>query len=104
MKSRSLSLKACIDEVAMLQGWSRWEPGDVNPEAKNKPRDICPVKTGYGISFGGIKIFEGVSTYSVMDKIAQALPNTIDATKARQQMLQVCNPFFFCMGCFFSWG
>lgn len=75
---------ACI-----WQGWSRWEPGDVDPDNKNKPREICPVKKGYGLGISGLGIYEGVSPYSVLDKLGKVLPSTLDAMKAKQQAWQV---------------
>lgn len=74
----------------LLQGWSRWEPGDVDPDNKNKPREICPVKKGYGMGISGIGVYEGVSPYSVLDKLGRVLPSTLDAMKAKQQAWQVC--------------
>lgn len=38
-----------------LQGWSQWELGDVNEHAKNKARDVCPVKKGYGMGISAMK-------------------------------------------------
>ena len=72
-----------------MQGWSRWNPGDVNPDAKNKPREICPVKNGYGLGFESMRVFEGgVSPYSIMDKLGRVLLPSLDAIKARQQTYQ----------------
>ena len=76
------------------QGWSRWEPGDVDPDNKNKPREICPVKKGYGMGISGINVYDNVSPYSVLDKLGRVLPGTLDEVKTRQQMWQVC---FFAM-------
>ena len=71
------------------QGWSRWEPGDVDPDNKNKPREICPVKKGYGMGINSISIYEGATPYSLLDKLGKVLPGTLDAMKAKQQAWQV---------------
>lgn len=44
-----------------------------------------------GIS--GMGIYEGVSPYSVLDKLGKVLPGTLDAMKAKQQAWQVCIMF-----------
>lgn len=67
------------------KGWSKWEPGDVDPEAKNKPREICAPKKGYGMGLDMIKPFKGVSWYSVMQDLKIILPTSLDASKALQQ-------------------
>jgi hypothetical protein len=63
------------------QGWSKWEPGDVNPEAKNKPRDICPVKKGYGMGVVSISPIVGASLHSVVDKLSKVIPTTLDENR-----------------------
>ncbi len=84
----------------------------MDPDNKNKPREICPVKKGYGLGISGMGIYEvctrksdlysvfascwlmfileqGVSPYSVLDKLGKVLPSTLDAMKAKQQAWQV---------------
>ena len=61
----------------------------MDPDNKNKPRDICPVKKGYGMGVSGINVYENVSPYSVLDKLGKILPGTLDAMKAKQQAWQV---------------
>ena len=88
---------ACFPLVMLLlQGWSRWEPGDVDPDNKNKPREICPVKKGYGMGISGISVYDNVSPYSVLDKLGRILPGTLDEVKTRQQAWQVCSFFKAC--------
>jgi hypothetical protein len=60
----------------------------VNPEAKNKPRDICPVKKGYGMGVVSINPITGASMYSVADKLPRVIPGTLEETKAKQQAWQ----------------
>ncbi len=72
----------------MHQGWSKWEVGDVNPEVKNKPRDICPVKKGYGMGVVSINPITGATLYSVADKLPRVIPKTLDETRAKQQAWQ----------------
>jgi hypothetical protein len=67
--------------TAVKQGWSKWEPGNVNPEAKNKPRDICPVKKGYGMGVVSISPIVGASLYSVADKLSKIIPTTLDENR-----------------------
>ena len=60
----------------------------MNPEAKNKPRDICPVKKGYGMSVVSMNPFNGASLYSVADKIGKIIPATLDESRAKQMAWQ----------------
>jgi hypothetical protein len=60
----------------------------VNPEAKNKPRDICPVKKGYGMGVVSMNPITGASLYSVRDKLCRVIPSTLEDNRNRQQALQ----------------
>ena len=77
------------------QGWSKWEPGDKRDDGK-RDRDICPVKKGYGIGINAMSVLQGVSLYSVLDKLGKVLPPTLDASKAKQQAWQVSSCNCFC--------
>lgn len=60
----------------------------MNPEAKNKPRDICPVKKGYGMSVVSLNLISGASLYSVTDKLLKTMSPTLDECRAKQQAWQ----------------
>lgn len=51
-----------------VQGWSKWEPGDLKEDGK-RPRDICAVKKGYGMGIGAMYPIEGATLYSVLSKL-----------------------------------
>ncbi len=70
----------------------------MNPEAKNKPRDICPVKKGYGMSVVSMNPFNCASLYSVADKIGKIIPATLDESRAKQMAWQA--KFGVCLLCF----
>lgn len=56
--------------------------------AGKKDREICPVKKGYGMGVGGICVYEGVSLYSMVDRIRKALPCTLDESRTKLQAWQ----------------
>lgn len=43
------------------------------------------MKKGYGMGINGLNVYEGVSLYSVLDKLPKVLLGSLDATKSRQQ-------------------
>lgn len=45
-----------LEVEVVCRGWSRWNEGDVNPDS-GKPREICPVKKGYGMAIDALKVF-----------------------------------------------
>jgi hypothetical protein len=62
-----------VFEIEMsCKGWSQWEVGDVNENAKNKAREICPVKKGYGMGISSMKPM-AQSLYSFQDELRYIL-------------------------------
>ena len=60
----------------------------MNPEAKNKPREICPVKKGYGMGVTAVTPLGGASLHSALRMLSKVLPPSLDDSKAKQQAWQ----------------
>lgn len=72
----------------LVQGWSKWEEGDINDDTK-RPREICAVKKGYGMGLGDLRPIEGVTLYSVLSKLPKVVPHTLEENKQLQSEYQL---------------
>jgi hypothetical protein len=70
-----------------VQGWSKWEPGDMKEDGK-RPREICAVKKGYGMALGDMRPIEGATLYSVLSKLPKIVPRTLDESRNKQSSYQ----------------
>ena len=71
--------KTCLK----MQGWSHWEQGDMKPCGK-RPREVCPVKKGYGMGLSGKRPLQNATLYSVLDKLPKTIMPTLEKSRTRQ--------------------